>query len=84
MFSSKKSLIENLHRRALRFVLDDYISFYLELLEKLGKPTMNLARERLILIEEYRTLNSLNPCFMQELCKLWETNRNVSNNYINL
>ena len=74
MFSSKRSLnkIENLQTQALRYEL---------LLEKSGKPTMNLARERLLCIEVYKTLNSLNPCFMQELFKLRETNRNVRNKY---
>ena len=42
---------------------------------------MKLARERLLCIEIYKTLNSLNPCFMQELFKLRETNRNVRNKY---
>ena len=66
MFSSKRSLnkIENLQTRALRFVSDDYTSSYELLLEKSGKPTMNLARERLLFIEVYKTLNSLNSCFM--------------------
>ena len=41
---------------------------------------MNLARERLLCSEVYKTLNSLNPCFMQEF-KLRETNRNVRNKY---
>ena len=42
---------------------------------------MSLARERLLCIEIYKTLNSLNPCLMQELFKLRETNRNVRNKY---
>ena len=42
---------------------------------------MNLARERLLCIEVYKTFNSLNPCFMQELFKIRETNRNVSSKY---
>ena len=42
---------------------------------------MSLVRERLLCIEVYKTLNSLNPCFMQELFKLRETNRNVRNKY---
>ena len=42
---------------------------------------MNLARERLLCIKVYKTLNSLNPCFMQEVFKLRETNRNVRNKY---
>ena len=74
MFSSKRSLnkIENLQKWALRFVLDDYnyTSSYELLLFKLGKPTMNLAREILLCIEVYKTLNSLTHV----LCK----------NYLNL
>ena len=83
MFSSKRSLnkIENLQKRAFRFVLDDYTSSYELLLEKSGKPNMNLARERLLCIKVYKTLNSLNPCFMQGLFELRETNRNVRNKY---
>ena len=42
---------------------------------------MNLAREILLCIEVYKTLNILNPCFMQELFKLRETNKNVRNKY---
>ena len=42
---------------------------------------MNLAREILLCIEAYKTLNILNPCFMQELFKLRETNKNVRNKY---
>ena len=82
-FQVKKSLdkIENLQKQALGFVFDDYTSSYEFLLEKSGKPTMNLARERLLCIEVCKSLNSLNPCFMQELFKLTETNRNVRNKY---
>ena len=81
MFSSKRSLneIKNLQKRALRFVLDDYTSSYVLLLEKSGKPSMNLLSERHLCIEVYSTFNSLGPCFMQELFKLRETNRNVRN-----
>ena len=42
---------------------------------------MKLARERILYIEVYKTLNSLNPCFMQEFFKLRETNRNAWNKY---
>ena len=83
MFASKRSLnkIENWQKQALRLVLDDYTSSYKLLLEKSGKPTMKLAIERLLCIKVYKTLNSLNPCFMQELFKLREINRNVCNKY---
>ena len=42
---------------------------------------MNLVRERRLCTEVYKTLNSLNPRFMQELFKLRETNRNVRKKY---
>ena len=42
---------------------------------------MNLVRKRLLCIEVYKTLKSLNPCFMQELFKLKKTNRNVRSKY---
>ena len=70
-----------MQNRAPRFVLDVYICSYQFLLEKSGKPTMNYARERLLCIEVYKTLNSLDPCFMLELFKLRKTNRNVRNQY---
>ena len=63
MFSHKKSLnkIESLHKRALRFLLNDYENSYEELLEKSGKCNMNLRRIRFLSIEIYKTINSLNP-----------------------
>ena len=66
IFSSKRSLnrIENLQKRALCFVLDDYNSSYELLFENSGKTTMNFARERLLCIEVYKNLNSLIPCFL--------------------
>ena len=83
IFSRKISLnkIQNLQKRALCFVLNDYTSSYELLFEKSGKPTMNLAQQRPLCIEVYKTFNSLNPCFKQELFKLRETNRNVRNKY---
>ena len=49
MFWSKKTLnkIENLQKRALIFVLDDYTSSYEFILEKSSKPTMNLTQKKL-------------------------------------
>ena len=46
MFSNKKSLnkIEGLHKRALRFPLNDYEGSYEELLEKSEKCNMNLQQ----------------------------------------
>ena len=69
MLSHKKSLdkIESLHKRALRFLLNDYVSSYEQLLEKSGKCHMNIRRLRFLCIEMYKTLNNLNPSFMKKI-----------------
>ena len=48
MLASSKSLtkIENLHKRALRFILDDYSSSYKRILEKSGKFFMDVKRKQ--------------------------------------
>ena len=60
--SHKKLLdkIESVHKRALRFLLNDYVSSYEQLLEKSGKCNMNIRRLRILCIEIYKTLNDLN------------------------
>ena len=47
MFASSKSLtkIENLHKRARRFILDFYSSSYKRILEKSGKFSMDVKRK---------------------------------------
>ena len=58
-FSSAQSLskIENLQKRALHFLLNDYDSTNEDLLEKSGYPNMNLRRQRILCIEMNKTLN---------------------------
>ena len=55
MFSSAKSLnkVESLQKRALRFLYEDYVSSYEELLQKAGKETMKVNRLRSLCIEIY-------------------------------
>ena len=83
MFSHKKSInkIESLHKRALRFLLNDYENSYEQLLEKLGKCNMNLRRIRLLCIEIYKTINSLNPDFMKKNFEIKKNNRVVRERY---
>ena len=66
-FSSAQSLnkIENLQKRALRFLLNDYDSTYEDLLEKSDYPNMNFRRT--LCIEICKTLN---PGYMNEIFKL--------------
>ena len=69
MLSHKKSLdkIESLHKRALRFLLNDYVSSFEQLLEKSGECNMNILRLGFPCIELYKTFNDLNPSFMKEI-----------------
>ena len=83
MLSHKKFLdkIESLHKRALRFLLNDYVSSYEQLLEKSGKCNMNIRRLRCLCIEIYKTLNDLNPSFMKEIFEKRDENRVTRDRY---
>ena len=61
--------IEAIQQRFLRFVLNHYKSSYEDLLNKSGKPTMNLRKTRSLCIELYKTINNLNPEFMKTCSK---------------
>ena len=79
MFSSAKSLnkVESLQKRALRFLYEDYVSSYEELLQNTGKDTTKVNRLRSLCIEIYKLINSINPMHMNEIFKLRKTNRAV-------
>ena len=83
MFASSKSLtkIENLHKRALRFMLDDYSSSYEKILKKSGKFSMDVKRKDKLCIEIYKTLNNLIPSFMKEIFGLRLCSRPVREQY---
>ena len=72
MLSNASSLkkIENLQKRALRFLCNDYEISYEELLSKSSTSSMNV-----------KTINKLNPDFMRDLFKLRFTNRPVREKY---
>ena len=57
IFSSAKSLIiiEDLQKRALRFLLDDYESIYEQLLNKAGRSSMSINGLRALCVEVYKT-----------------------------
>ena len=83
MFSSTKSLnkVESLQKRALRFLYEDYVSSYEELLQKAGKETMKVNRLRSLCIEIYKLINNINPTYMNEIFKLRKISRAVRSNY---
>ena len=68
-FCSQSSMrkIENIQKRTLRYVLDDYESDYDTLLNKSKKCTLEVRRLRAIALEVFRTLNNLNPSYLQNL-----------------
>ena len=83
MFSSAKSLnkVESLQKRALRFLYEDYVSSYEELLQKAGKETMKVNRSRGLCIEIYKSINNINPMYMNEIFKLRKASIAVRSNY---
>ena len=76
MLCNPKSMrkVELIHKRALRILLEDYTSSYKELLSKSNKVTMSLQRQRQLATEFFKTLNSLNPAYMNDIFT-----RNVKN-----
>ena len=61
VFSSASSLkkIENLQKRALRFLYNDYEISYEELLLKSDRATVNVNRLRILCTEIYKTINTV-------------------------
>ena len=62
MFSNATSLkkIENLRKRALRFLYNDYQLSDEELLDKANKSIMNVNRLRFLCVKIYNTINKQN------------------------
>ena len=83
MFSNAASLnkIENLQKRALRFLYKSYNTPYEDLLLKSGFSSMNVKRLRTLCVEHFKTLNNLNPSFMKEIFSLRQTDRPVREKY---
>ena len=73
--------IENLQKQALRFLYDDFETSYEDLLSKGGKSKMNVRRLRTLCVEIYKTLNDLNPSFMNNIFKLKINGREVRDKY---
>ena len=68
-FSCKKSQnkVEKIHERSLKFLLNDYLSSYAQLLEKSTSVSMETKRSRTIVYEFFKPLNNLNTVFMKEI-----------------
>ena len=78
-FSSSKSLlkIESIQKRALRFLYEDRVSDYNELIARAGKTTMNVYRLRALCTEIYKSINDLNPPYLKNIFQSHETDRPI-------
>jgi hypothetical protein len=63
--NSKK--IEKVQERALRFVYEDYLSSYEQLLEKAKIPSLQIRRQRKMPLETFKIINQLTPVCLQNL-----------------
>ena len=68
-FGSKSSALKvgKVNKRALRVVLNDYVSSYPELLLKTGRSSLYVSRIKSIVTEMYKCKNVINPAFVGEL-----------------
>ena len=60
-------MLEKIHKKALRVVLNDYISSYRDLLDKVFKPTLYVARIKAIAIEAYKCYVNENPPYINAM-----------------
>ncbi|XP_057296307.1 uncharacterized protein LOC130625272 [Hydractinia symbiolongicarpus] len=84
-FSSYKSLlrIEQIQKRALRFLLNDNDSTYDELLLKAGKYQMSVYRLKTLCTEIYKTMHELNPTYIKDIFKFHGSGRPVRSQNVN-
>ena len=66
--------INRIHERALRIAYNDYISDFESLLEKDTSVTIHQRNIQALTLEIFKTLNNLNPSFMNEIFYLKDLN----------
>ena len=66
---SSKSLykIERIKERVIRLLHSDFIIEYAEIFKKSGKATMEIKRLQCLALETFKTVNNLNPYYMNEI-----------------
>ena len=74
--------IESIQKIALRLLYNNYTSTYDSLLAKANKPSMELKRYRILALEIFKTLNFLNPTYMQDLSYLRSSSTRRPNNIV--
>ncbi len=76
MYCQRKcnNLINRIHERALRIAYNDYVSDFESLLEKDTSVTIHQRNIQALTLEIFKTLNNLNPSFMNEIFYLKDLN----------
>ena len=69
MFTSKMSLskLENIQKRALRFVLDDYQTGYRDLLQNANVTGIQIMVLRYLAIEVFKCVNEISPAYLNAM-----------------
>ena len=67
--------------KIFRYLYNDYESPYDTLLANSGKVNMKASRLRSLCVEIYKSINSTNPSFMNEIFRLRVTNKAVRSQY---
>ena len=83
MFSSTKCFnkTKSLQNGELCYLYNDYESPYDTLLAKSGKVSIKVSRLRSFCVEIYKSINSINSSFINEIFRLRVTNRAVRSQY---
>ena len=76
-FANKREIIQ---KRAFRLLYNDYSNTYDSLHAKANKSSMELKCYRTMVLEIFRTLNVLNPTYMQDLFYLRSSSARRPNN----
>ena len=66
-FMRSKNKIDLIQKRALRMLYNDYTSTYDSLPAKANKASLEIRRYGTLALEIAKTLNDLNPTYMQDL-----------------
>ena len=59
--------MKKIHEKSQKFLSNNYLSSYAELLEKSSLVSMETKRLRMMVYEIFKTLNNLNPVFMKDI-----------------
>jgi hypothetical protein len=69
--------LEGIQKRALRFVYNDYLSSYEDLLQNANMNTLYLSRLKSIAIEAYKIIYMLGPSYLSDLLEEKSHDHNI-------